>query len=211
MTNTSLVNDGYSNTIVFVRQCSTYVICSDRGGTKEEFFFYSNLTMNLHVHFPLVNVIVDVLWLLNVAATQLHPNNWRNPQKYKSWSRLMMTPAELETMSILDNLPHRLHTCNFLQVYMFKDRLGAFDGMTNSFLSISLILFLTFFYAYVMAATDLRVGECFFKDILACHGVTDTVGVGTSRTGGASEACPFVAVVAIPSVMVEDVSHIQLC
>ena len=123
----------------------------------------------------------------------------------------MMTPAELETMSILDNLPHRLHTCNFLQVYMFKDRLSAFDGMTYSFLSISLILFLTFFYAYVMAATDLRVGECFFKDMLACHGVIDTVGVGTSRTGGASEACPFVAVVAIPSVMVEDVSHIQLC
>jgi len=52
-------------------------VCHGREGSKDDFFyFYSHVIVDSHVTFPLDGMIMDLLQILNVAPTQLHPNSW---------------------------------------------------------------------------------------------------------------------------------------
>jgi len=46
------------------------------GNPKIFFYFYSCSIFDIHVRFPFDEFTMEVLHVLNIAPTQLHPNSW---------------------------------------------------------------------------------------------------------------------------------------
>jgi len=68
--------------VISIEPCEpTDVVCSARSTTERPFFYmYACLFLDLHVSLPFDNFTVGVLWALNMAPTQLHPNTWASIQ-----------------------------------------------------------------------------------------------------------------------------------
>jgi len=73
-----IVLEGVSNGAFALRRCQEYeTVCLGRGKKAKDFFyFYSCLISDIHVCFPFDEFTMEVLCVLNVAPTQLHPNSW---------------------------------------------------------------------------------------------------------------------------------------
>jgi len=62
--------------VVPKRVTTVECVCHGREGVAEEFFhMYMCHFSQLHIRLPFDEFTIGVLWLLNVASTQLHPNN----------------------------------------------------------------------------------------------------------------------------------------
>ena len=77
--------EGVSSGAFALCRCREFeTVCLGRGeGRKDFFYFYSCLFSDIHVRFPLDGFIMEVLGILNVAPTQLHPNSWAAIQVFR--------------------------------------------------------------------------------------------------------------------------------
>jgi len=71
------------NILSLVRVSVVECVCHDRGEAEEGFFYmYMCHFSQLHMQILFDNFTMGVLWLLNVAPTQLHPNSWGYHQAF---------------------------------------------------------------------------------------------------------------------------------
>ena len=80
-----IVLKGMLNGAFALRRCREFeTICLGRGEEAKDFFyFYSCLISNIHVRFTFDEFTMEVLRVLNVAPTQLHPNSWVALQAFR--------------------------------------------------------------------------------------------------------------------------------
>jgi len=73
---------GKTSAELFAERCTPVDnVCHGREGHDHDFFYiYPCLFTDSHVCLPLDDYTVDVLHILNVAPTQLHPNSWASLQ-----------------------------------------------------------------------------------------------------------------------------------
>ena len=76
--NHNLLKSDVADDILAIDYCRlTDTICMGRASSDGLFFFvYSGLFSDLHVALPFDDFTMGVLWALNVAPSQLHPNKW---------------------------------------------------------------------------------------------------------------------------------------
>jgi len=76
--NFDIVLEGVPNGAFALCRCRELeTVCLGRGREcKDFFYFYSCLISDIHVFFPFDEFTIEVLRVLNVAPTQLHPNSW---------------------------------------------------------------------------------------------------------------------------------------
>lgn len=60
-----------------------WVFLGGEAESKEFFFMYERVIVDLHITIPFDAFAMVVLWVLNVAPTQLHPNGWASLQAFK--------------------------------------------------------------------------------------------------------------------------------
>ena len=80
-----IVLDGVPSGAFALRRCREFeTVCLGRGeGRKDFFYFYSCLFSDMHIRLPLDSFTMEVLRVLNVAPTQLHPNSWAAIQAFR--------------------------------------------------------------------------------------------------------------------------------
>jgi len=80
-----IVLEGVPNGSFALRRCREFeTVCLGKGKERKDFFyFYSCLTSDIHVRFPFDNFTMEVLCILNVAPSQLHPNSWTSLQAFQ--------------------------------------------------------------------------------------------------------------------------------
>jgi len=80
-----IVLEGVPSGAFALRKCREFeTVCLGRGeGHKDFFYFYSCLFSDIHVRFPLDVFTMEVLRVLNVAPTELHPNSWAAIQAFR--------------------------------------------------------------------------------------------------------------------------------
>jgi len=77
--------EGVPSGVFALRRCREFeTVYLGRGeGRKGFFYFYSCLFSDIHVRFPLGVFTMEVLLVLNVVPTQLHPNSWATIQAFR--------------------------------------------------------------------------------------------------------------------------------
>jgi len=82
--NPALKPGGHSNYFDVVPCGPTERVCMGRPGDGRPFFYmYTFFFSNLHVSLPFDTFTMGVLWALNVAPTQVHPNTWASLQAFR--------------------------------------------------------------------------------------------------------------------------------
>lgn len=70
-----------------------------KGSFDDFFYYYACFITDSHVKFPLDDVMMDVIQILNVVSTQLHPNNWQALQAF--WLACKMLNLKATTQNFI--------------------------------------------------------------------------------------------------------------
>jgi len=84
-------------------------VCHEQEGAAEKFFYmYMCHFSQLHVRLPLDDFTMGVLRELNVAPTQLHPNNWAYMKAFHVLCQsLYLQPSPRAFLYFYDTRPHQ--------------------------------------------------------------------------------------------------------
>ena len=83
-------------------------VCHGRENAPHDFFFvYSTFFSHLHMSFPFDDFTVNVLKILNVAPTQLHPNSWAILQAFRIICKIFGLTPTAESFLYYYNTYHR--------------------------------------------------------------------------------------------------------
>ena len=90
-----IVLEGVPNGAFALRKCREFeTVCLGRGKERKDFFyFYSCLISDIHVRFPFDAFTMEVLRILNVAHSQLHPNSWASLQAFRVLCEVLSVKA----------------------------------------------------------------------------------------------------------------------
>jgi len=107
-------------------------VCHGRKGVAEEFFYmYMCHFSQLHIRLPFDVFTMGVLWLLNVAPTQLHSNSWAYLQAFRVLFKVLyLQPSPRSFLYFFDTRPRSSTTWLLLISRPGINRLHAF---TQSF------------------------------------------------------------------------------
>ena len=107
-------------------------VCKDREGATEEFFYmYMCHFSQLHIRLPFDEFTIGVLRLVNVAPTQLHPNNWAYLQAFRVLCKaLYLQPSPCSFLYFFDTRPRSPTTWLSL---IRRPRINKLDAFTESF------------------------------------------------------------------------------
>jgi len=90
-----VVLEGVPNGAFALRRCREFeTVCLGRGRERKYFFyFYSCLISDIHVPFPFDTFTMEVLHILNVVPSQLHPNSWASLQAFRMLCEVLSVKA----------------------------------------------------------------------------------------------------------------------
>jgi len=133
---TPVISKGVSGDIVSLERVSVIDReCHGQEGATEKFFYmYMCLFSQLHMRLPLDGFTMGVLWALNVALTQLHPNSWAYLQAFRILCQsLYLEPTPYAFLYIYDTRPCRPATWLSLISRPSISRLDAFSQSFKHF------------------------------------------------------------------------------
>jgi len=90
-----IVLEGVPNGVFALRRCREFeTVCLGRGKERKDlFYFYSYLISDIHVRFPFDTFTMEVLRILNVAPSQLHPNSCASLQAFRLLCEVLSVKA----------------------------------------------------------------------------------------------------------------------
>jgi len=133
---TPVISKGVNRGIVSLERVSAIDrVCHRQEGATEKFFYmYMCHFSQLHVRLPLDDFTMGVLWALNVAPTQLHPNNWAYLQAFRILCQsLYLEPTPYAFLYFYDTRPRRPVTWLSLISRPSISRLDAFSQSFKHF------------------------------------------------------------------------------
>ncbi|QCD79245.1 hypothetical protein DEO72_LG1g2884 [Vigna unguiculata] len=133
---TLVISKGVSGDIVSLERVSAIDrVCHGQEGATEKFFYmYMCHFSQLHVQLSLDDFTMGVLWALNVAPTQLHPNSWAYLQAFSILCQsLYLEPTPYAFLYFYDTRPQRPATWLSLISRPSISRLDAFSKYFKHF------------------------------------------------------------------------------
>jgi len=131
---TPVISKGVSGDIVSLERVSAIDrVCHGQEGATEKFFYmYMCHFSQLHVRLPLDDFTMGVLWALNVAPTQLHPNSWAYLQAFHILCQsLYLEPTPYAFLYFYDTKPRQPATWLSL---ISRPSISRLDAFSQSFM-----------------------------------------------------------------------------
>jgi len=127
---TPVIAKGVNRGIISLERVSVIDrVCHEQeGATEKHFYMYMCHFSQLHVRLPLDDFTMGVLRELNVAPTQMHPNNWAYMQAFRVLCQsLYLQPSPRAFLYFYDTRPRQSTTWLSLVSRPSISRLDAFS------------------------------------------------------------------------------------